>query len=137
MVRSMGKPEYRHRDLTKQIIDDVYNLLGYGFLEKVYENSLALRLRRSGLAVQQQLPISVYFDGEIVGQYFADVVVNDTVLLEIKATATTSADHHAQLVNYLKATQYEIGLLLNFGIEPKVVRKAFDNHRKRLLRKQR
>jgi GxxExxY protein len=134
----MGEPEYRHRDLTNQIIGyfyDVYNLLGYGFLEKVYENPLALRLRKSGLTVQQQLPISVYFDGEVVGQYYADMVVNEAVLPEIKATRTTSEEHHAQLVNYLKATKYEVGLLLNFGASPKVTRKAFDNYRKKLLQK--
>jgi GxxExxY protein len=137
MVLSTGEPEYRHQALTDKIIRtyyDVYNMLGFGFLEKVYENALAIRLRRAGLAAVQQHPISVYFDGIAVGDYFADLLVEDAVILELKAVKVITAEHEAQLINYLKATKYEVGLLLNFGPSPKVTRKAFDNRRKKLLR---
>lgn len=130
--------EYQHSALTEQIIGifyDVYNALGRGFLEKVYENSLALRLRKEGLTVEQQRPIRVFFDGEVVGEYFADLVVNGAVILELKAVETLNDQHTAQLLNYLKATTCEVGLLLNFGPKPEVVRKAYSNHRKKLLRK--
>jgi GxxExxY protein len=109
----------------------VYNELGYGFLEKVYGNALAIALRKPGLTVVQQFPIDVYFDGEIVGQYQADLVVNDAVIVELKAARILSPEHEAQLLNYLKATRYEVGLLLNFGAEKaEVKRKAFSNERK-------
>ncbi len=136
MVMSTGKPTYKHKELTDVIIGQfyyVYNLLGFGFLEKVYENALVVRLSKMGLDVKQQHPIKVYFEGVIVGEYIADIIVNDAVILELKATKTTAPEHIAQLINYLKATQYEVGLLLNFGTTPTVTRKAFDNHRKRLL----
>jgi GxxExxY protein len=137
MVLSTGGPEYKHRDTTEKIIGifyEVYNSLGFGFLEKVYENALALRLRKAGMSVVQQHPISVYFDGVIVGDYFADLLVEDAVILELKAVKEVTDEYEAQLINYLKATKYEVGLILNFGRNPKVIRKAFDNHRKRLLR---
>lgn len=124
---------YKHSELTQRIIRvyfDVYNTLGYGFLEKVYENSFAMRLRSVGMHVQQQRPISVYFDGCVVGEYFADIVVDDLVLIELKAAAELMPEHEAQLRNYLRATKYEVGLLLNFGPKPKVTRKMFENHLK-------
>ncbi len=124
---------YKHGDLTRQIIGvfyDVYRVLGYGFLEKVYENALAIRLRKAGFTVVQQQPIRVYFDGEVVGEYFADLVVNGLVIVEVKAVQKLAPEHEAQLLNYLKATCYEVGLLLNFGPRPQVVRKAYDNRRK-------
>jgi GxxExxY protein len=127
---------YKHVDLTKRIIGvfyDVYNILGWGFLEKVYENALALRLRDCGLRAVQQKPISVFFDGTVVGEYFADVVVDDLILLELKAVDALTADHEAQLLNYLRATKYEVGLLMNFGPKPKVIRRAFDNDHKPTL----
>ena len=125
---------YKHSELTKQIIGifyDVYNILGYGFLEKVYENALAMRLRQAGYDVQQQVPINVYFDGVIVGEYYADLVVDNKIIIELKAVKTLSEAHKAQLLNYLLATKYEVGLLLNFGPEPKVIRKAYNNSRKK------
>ncbi len=125
--------KHKHGDLTRKIIGifyDVYTALGYGFLEKVYENAMALRLRKAGLEAVQQRPIAVRFDGEIVGEYFADIVVNDAVIVELKAAGQLAGEHHAQLLNYLKATPYEVGLLLNFGPKPQVVRKVFDNPRK-------
>lgn len=130
---------YKHSNLTKQIIGifyEVYNALGYGFLEKVYENAMVIRLRRASFTVSQQQPIKVYFDGVVVGEYFADLVVNDLVILEIKAVKDLSEAHQAQLINYLKATPYEVGLLLNFGPKPQIVRKTYDNRRKSLLKEQ-
>ena len=129
---------YKHSALTKQIIGifyGVYNALGYGFLEKVYENALVIRLQKAGLSVSQQHPIKIYFDSVVVGEYYADLVVNDLVILELKAVEELVEAHDAQLINYLNATPYEIGLLLNFGPKPQVIRKAYDNRRKLLLRK--
>ncbi len=131
------KPVYKHSDVTDRIIGvfyDVYNVLGYGFLEKVYERAMVLRLEKAGLTVRAQEEIHVYFDGELIGHYLADLVVNDVVLVGLKAAEKLAAEHEAQLLNYLRATDIEVGLLLNFGNEPKVVRRAFDNHRKRSLR---
>ena len=109
----------------------VYNTLGYGFLEKVYENALAVELRRLGLAAECQRPIAVYYGGELVGEYFADIVVNGKVILELKAAEALHPAHEAQLVNYLRATDIETGFLFNFGREAKFARKYFSNERKR------
>jgi GxxExxY protein len=98
----------------------VYNLLGYGFLEKVYEHSLTSEFRRSNLHVQNQVPIKVYYKFELVGEYFADIVVNNLVILELKAAETLVEEHEAQLTNYLRATDKEVGLLLNFGKKPEI-----------------
>jgi len=127
------KPEYKHSGVTERIIGifyDVYNVLGYGFLEKVYERAMVIRLEKAGLSVQPQKEIKVYFDTELIGRYIADLVVDDVVLVELKAVDRLAPEHEAQLLNYLRATDIEVGLLLNFGNEPKVVRRAFDNHRK-------
>ena len=124
---------YKHQDITELIIKAfyvVYNTLGYGFSEKVYENALASELRRMGLKVVQQAPIRVYYAGQVVGEYFADLLIADAVLVELKAAQMLAQSHEAQLLNYLKATLYEVGLLLNFGPKPQVKRKAFDNERK-------
>jgi len=119
--------------LTEQIIKGfytVYHTLGYGFLEKVYENALAIELRKMGLAVVQQAPITVYYAGAVVGEYYADLLVADAVIVELKAARVLAAEHEAQLLNYLKATPYEVGLLLNFGPQPEIKRKVYDNERK-------
>ena len=124
---------YKHAGITEQIISafyTVYNSLGYGFLEKVYRNAMALELRKLGLAVVVESPICVFYDGELVGEYFADLVVGDAVIVELKAARSLGEEHAAQLLNYLKATDYEVGLLLNFGPKPEIKRKAFDNDRK-------
>ena len=124
----------KHEDMTKQIIGGfyaVYNALGYGFLEKVYENALAIELRQLGLHVDCQRPINVYYRGLVVGEYFADMLVDDRVIVELKAVHTLGREHEAQLLNYLNATRYEVGLLLNFGPTPQVKRKVFDNDRKK------
>lgn len=123
----------RHPELTELILKafyQVYNRLGYGFFEKVYENAMLIAARRLGLSVVQQYPIRVAFEGITVGSYFADLVVNDLVILEIKASRTILDEHHAQLLNYLKATEFEVGLLLNFGPKPECRRKVYDNSRK-------
>lgn len=122
-----------HEVITSQIIAAfyaVYNKLGYGFLEKVYQNALILELRKSGLKLQEQVPIQVCYEGRPVGEYFADLLIEDQVIVEIKAADSLTVAHENQLVNYLKATRLEVGLLLNFGPEPKFKRKIFTNARK-------
>ena len=122
-----------HEDITDAIIRGfyhVYNTLGYGFLEKVYENALAVTLRKWGLDVVQQQQITVYFETERVGEYFADLLVVERVIVEIKAAESLCAAHEAQLLNYLKATEIEVGLLLNFGPKAQVKRKIFTNDKK-------
>jgi GxxExxY protein len=117
-----------YAELSEQIIKSfyhVYNTLGYGFLERVYENALRNSLRKTGLEVQQQLPISVYFEDEVVGEYFADIVVASKIIIEVKAAETIGKEHESQILNYLKATGYQVGLILNFGPKPSLVRKAF------------
>ena len=103
----------------------VYNSLGYGFLEKVYENSLLLELQEQGVAVQSQVPISVSYRGKVVGEYFADLLVDNKVIVELKAAERLVEAHQLQLLNYLKATEFEVGLLLNFGKEPEFKRVVF------------
>ncbi len=120
--------ELLHADLTEAVIKSfyhVYNTLGYGFLEKVYENALRISLTRVGLTVEQQWPIAVNFEGEPVGEYFADLLVNDAVIIEIKVAESLALDHEAQLINYLKATGRQVGLLLNFGPKAEFRRKVF------------
>ncbi len=123
----------QHADITEKIIGAffiVYKALGYGFLEKVYANALAVELRRVGLKVIQEAQISVYYQGVVVGEYFADLLVADKVIVEIKALKALAAEHEAQLLNYLRATPYEVGLLLNFGPKSEYRRKAFSNENK-------
>lgn len=129
----MSDTSYQHTDLTNKIIKafyEVYNELGYGFLENTYENAMVVALRALGLKIQQQAPVDVYFRGVVVGQYKLDLIVNDLIVVELKAAKSLNADHEAQLLNYLKATHYEVGLLLNFGVSPEIKRKAFSNDRK-------
>ncbi len=119
---------YLHADLTSTIIScfyRVYNTLGYGFLEKVYENALKIELESKGLFVEKQKPIAVYYNEHLVGEYFADLIVENKVILELKAAEVLCEDHEYQLINYLKATDIEVGLLLNFGKKPQISRKIF------------
>ena len=114
-----------HEELTNKIISafyNVYNALGHGFLEKVYENALVIELKKIDLFVTQQASVKVFYDGKRVGDYFADIVVNDLVILELKAAEAMKNEHIAQLTNYLKATDKEVGLLLNFGRKPEFKR---------------
>jgi GxxExxY protein len=123
----------KHKEITQRIIKAfyaVYNTLGYGFLEKVYNNAMALELREMGVHVVQEAAIQVYYKGEIVGEYYADLVVEDAVIVELKAAKDLTDAHRAQVLNYLKATVYEVGLVCNFGPEAKFDRKAYDNARK-------
>jgi len=93
----------------------VYNTLGHGFLEKVYENALSLELKKLGYIVETQKAINVYYDDQEVGNYFVDLLINDKIILELKAVENLRDEHKFQLINYLKATDIEVGLLLNFG----------------------
>lgn len=123
----------KHSDVTELILKSffqVYRRLGYGFGERVYENALAIELRRASLVVQQQPEFQVHYDGHLVGSYCADLVVNEVVMVELKAATQFAAEHEAQLLSYLKATRYEVGLLLNFGPTPEFKRRVFDNDRK-------
>lgn len=125
--------QFRHSELTKEIIGtfyEVYNELGFGFLESVYENSLVFALRAKGFEVHQQIAIPVQFRGQRVGDFDADVLVNKLVLLELKSARSIEQAHIAQILNYLKATEIEVGLVLNFGPRPEFKRVTFDNDRK-------
>jgi GxxExxY protein len=119
-----------HQEITSTIIAcfyKVYNKLGFGFLEKVYENALYYELIKSGLICCKQTPISVYYEGIEVGLYYADIVVDDKIIIELKAAEILVEEHELQLINYLKATEIEVGILLNFGKTPQVKRKIFTN----------
>ncbi len=122
---------YLHTEITEIIIGcfyNVYNKLGFGFLEKVYENALLVELRETGLNAFPQIPIEVYYKNIKVGNYFADILVNDKVILELKAgDGIIIEEHELQLVNYLRATKIEIGLILLFGKKPQFKRKVFTN----------
>lgn len=124
---------YKHEDLTEQVIScfyTVYNDLGYGFLESVYQKALAVEFRETGIEFDDEVEISVFYNDQRIGEFYADFVVEDSVVLEIKAVSVLDESHEAQLLNYLNATDYEVGLLLNFGESPEIQRKIFDNERK-------
>ena len=123
--------------LSNQVIKGfykVYNKLGFGFLEKVYENALMYELIKQGFEVEKQKKILVYYDQHQVGEYYADLVVNNTLILELKAAEAIALEHEMQLINYLKATDKEIGLLLNFGKKPEFRRKIFTNDKKNIFK---
>jgi GxxExxY protein len=124
---------YKHAEQTELIIGvfyEVYNELGSGFLEKVYQEAMALVLRSKGIKVQCQIPVPVWFRGTKIGTYEADLVVAGVVLIELKAGKGLDPFHEAQLLNYLRSTEIEVGLLFNFGPRPQVRRFAFENERK-------
>ena len=108
----------------------IYNDLGYGFLERVYQNALYFALTDEGLKCETEKPIKVYFDGRVVGDYRADILVEDCVILELKATEDFNLAYENQLINYLKATDIEVGYVLNFGKKPKYCRNVYSNSRK-------
>lgn len=119
---------YLHSELTDKIlfcVHEVHRKLGYGFLEKVYENALMILLKKAGLRAVQQAPIIVKFEGEVVGEYLADILVEDTVVIELKAITELASIHEVQLVNYLKASGLRVGLLINFGPKLTIKRKVF------------
>jgi GxxExxY protein len=125
----------QHSVITGKIIKafyNVYNTLGYGFPEKVYENALFLEIQHLNLSVIKQAPIQVFYKNAEVGEYFADLIVENCVIVELKAVENVVKVHEAQLLNYLKATEIEVGLLLNFGPTADYRRKVFANNRKNL-----
>ncbi len=125
--------DYKYKELTEKIIRifyKVYNTLGYGFLEKVYENAMMLDFKKENIPAVSQYAIKVFYEDVIVGEYFADILVDGKVIVEIKASSNLTLENEAQLLNYLKATDKEVGLLLNFGPKPEIKRKVFDNLRK-------
>jgi len=125
----------KHKELTETIIGvffEVYNELGHGFLESVYEKAFEIALNAKGLDVRRQIQVPVWFRGHRVGDFVADVLVNQLVLLELKAARALDSSHEAQILNYLRATEIEVGLLFNFGVKPEFRRLAFDNSRKRV-----
>lgn len=127
------KHGFKHKDITDKIIRvfyEVYNELGHGFIESVYERSLEIALNSLDLKVCRQIQIPVWFRGKPVGDFTADMLIENSVLLELKAARALDTSHQAQLLNYLRATEIEVGLLLNFGLKPEFKRLIFDNPRK-------
>ena len=125
--------EGKHSDLSDKVIKvfyEVHKELGYGFSEKVYQKAFGIALRQIGLQVDEQVPIKVYFRRQLVGEYFADMIVNNVILLELKTTEHIIGEHEAQLLNYLKSTEIEVGYVMNFGKSAEFKRKVFDNDRK-------
>lgn len=134
----MKNANYKHTELTEKIIKafyKVYNTLGFGFLERVYENSMFIELRKMGLFVEKQRRIKVFYEAQEVGDYFADLIVNEKVIIELKAAEALCEEHEFQLINYLKATEIEVELLLNFGKKPEFKRKVFSNQIPRIIDK--
>ena len=130
MIMELMNPNQVTNDIIKAFYS-VYNALGFGFLERVYENALVVELNELGHSVKQQQNIKVRYKGIIVGEYFADLVVEDMVIVELKAVESLVKEHETQLINYLKATQFELGLLLNFGKKAEIKRKIFTINRKK------
>ena len=123
----------KHQELTSQIIKCAYAVhqnLGFGFLENVYQNALMIELLKSGLRAEKEKRIQIHYDGQVVGDYIADIVVEEKIILELKSTKEINPAHEAQLVNYLKATGMEIGLLINFGEQLRIKRKILDSTHK-------
>ncbi len=125
--------DFKFVELTEKIIEiyyRVYNELGYGFLEKIYENAMMIEFKKENISAVFQSAIKVLYEGEVVGEYFADILITDKIIVEIKAAKNIAEEHEAQLLNYLKATDIEVGFLFNYGSKPNLKRKAFDNSRK-------
>lgn len=130
-----GEERLKHRALTEQIIGvffEVYNELGHGFLESVYEKAFEVALTAKNLRVRRQIEVPVWFRGHKVGDFSADMLVQEGVLVELKSCRGLDVAHEAQLLNYLRATEIEVGLLFNFGLKPQFKRLAFDNRRKQI-----
>lgn len=128
---------FQHQELTKSIIGiyyNVYNELGFGFLEKVYHKSLLIELKRNGYKIDSEKKVNVYYKNEIVGEYIPDIIINDSVIVELKCVEYLTDIHENQLLNYLKATDCEVGLILNFGKDPQFIRKIFTNDLKKKKR---
>ena len=125
----------KHQDLTDKIIGvfyEVYNELGHGFLESVYEKAMIIAFEERGILVESQVEIPVWFHGQRAGIFYADLLIEKLVIVELKAVRTLDSSHEAQLLNYLRATEIEIRLLLNFGLRPEIKRRIYDNPRKQI-----
>ena len=130
----LNMKNFPHQELTRRLIGiyyDVYNELGYGFLEKVYHNAMLIELSRRGFEVESQKKLSVFYKKEIVVEYIPDIIVNQSIIIELKCVECLVESHENQLLNYLKSTDCEVGLLLNFGKDPKFTRKIFTNEFKK------
>ncbi|MCU4189339.1 GxxExxY protein [Flavobacterium odoriferum] len=128
---------FPHQELTKSIIGiyyNVYNELGFGFLEKVYHKALLIELKNNGYKIDSEKKVNVYYKNEIVGEYIPDIIINDSVIVELKCVEYLTDIHENQLLNYLKATDCEVGLILNFGKDPQFIRKIFTNDLKKKKR---
>jgi len=135
LVMNTPPPGLKHSELTEKIIGvfyDVYNELGHGFLESTYAEALVVALEESGLSASREVQVPVWFRGRKIGQYYADLIVDGVVLLELKAARALDSAHEAQLLHYLRATEVEVGLLLNFGLRPQFRRLVYDNERKKI-----
>ena len=122
-----------HEKITEKIVGvfyDVYNELGYGFLESVCQTAMVMALRQAGLSVEQNVPFQVWFRGESIGSFVADMIVDGEVLVEIKSTSSLHQWNEAQILNYLRVSSIEVGLLMNFGPKPEYRRRIFTNDRK-------
>ena len=125
---------FPHQELTKSIIGiyyNVYNELGFGFLEKVYHKALLIELKNNGYKIDSEKKVNVYYKNKIVGEYIPDIIINDSVIVELKCVEYLTDIHENQLLNYLKATDCEVGLILNFGKDPQFIRKIFTNDLKK------
>jgi GxxExxY protein len=126
--------KFPHQELTKSIIGiyyNVYNELGFGFLEKVYHKALLIELRKNGYKINSEKKVNVYYKNEVVGEYIPDIIINEAVIVELKCVEYLTDIHENQLLNYLKATDCEVGLILNFGKDPQFIRKIFTNDLKK------
>ena len=135
METADGNGKLKHAVVTEAIIGafyDVYNELGHGFLESVYRDALAVVLHSKGLSVDREKTVQVRFRGMVVGVFRTDLVVQDSVIVELKCARALDHVHEAQLLNYLKATEFEVGLLLNFGIRPQFRRMLLDNDQEKI-----
>lgn len=124
----------KYQELTRKTIGcfyQVYNALGYGFLETIYQNAMIIELARAGIQTECQYPVNIVYGDNIIGQFFLDIVVENVIIVELKAVQTLLAQHEAQLTNYLNATEFEVGLLLNFGPLAQIRRKVYDNENKK------
>jgi len=120
--------ELKHKELSEKIIAAAYNVhkeLGYGFLEKIYKNALVIELGENGIKCAAEFPLKVKYHNIVIGDYYADIVVDDKIVIEVKAVSKLESVHEVQLVNYLKATGIEVGLLINFGQSVEVKRRIF------------
>jgi GxxExxY protein len=133
----LGSSNYKHQELTQVILGafyEVYNELGHGFLESVYQEAMLIVLRQKGTAVESRSPLPVWFRGEKIGDFRADVIVGNAVIVELKAGRDLEPVHDAHLLNYLRACELGVGLLLNFGPAPKIKPLVFANEKKKNLR---